>query len=341
MTGRGISPRIDELHDSVKLFQGVYAACKLNLADLLTDGGKSLDYLAQKTEANREFLGRLLQFLSVHDIFIEVDETSYAQSPVSEQLTKGHPSSIHSQFLFLGAESCWGPWGKLYDAVKNGKSGYYQYFEEEVFDHLNAHPLEQEAFCDAMPNQRESQSTSFAKTLVAKYDFSNIKSMVDVGGGLGGFLTAVMREVPHLEGTLFDLPHPIKIAQENKYQPDLDSRLSFEAGSFFDHVPAGRKLYFLSRIIHDWSDTDSIKILKNCAKGMSSDSILLLAENLQELGHDPYRTMDLDMLVMSTGGKERTEADFISLLEKAGLQHERSIFTDAFSVIEARRVVST
>jgi hypothetical protein len=164
--------------------------------------------------------------------------------------------------------------------------------------------------------------------ILAAYEFGQASHVVDVGGGEGALLAALLLAYPALHGTLFDLPPAIERAKEYFAQKELRARCRLVAGDFFQSIPAGGDLYILKRVIHDWRDEQSITILKQCRAAMSAGSRLLIMDRVVAPGNLPSeaKLFDINMMV-SAGGQERTAAEFAALLQVAGFQLTRIIPT--------------
>jgi predicted O-methyltransferase YrrM len=172
--------------------------------------------------------------------------------------------------------------------------------------------------------------------VIESYDFSGIDLLVDVGGGEGALLAAILAAYPALRGILFDQPHVVADARAVFERAGVAARCEVVEGSFFDTVPAGADAYLLKSIIHDWDDTAAVRILRARRTAIAAAGKLLLVERVIQPGNDPDPTkyMDLNMLVM-LGGRERTADDFEALYNRAGFQLTRIVATPSgFSVIE-------
>jgi len=188
-----------------------------------------------------------------------------------------------------------------------------------------------------------SFASQLTAAVVSAYDFSQFENAVDVGGGKGGLLLAILRANPNLRGTLFDTSWVVDAFEEKLEESGIGERCNLIAGDFFESVPEGGDLYLLSHVTHNWADDDCIRILENCRKALRPEGRLLLIEMIMpaELSPSfatyPLVMTDLQMLVM-TGGRERTAAEFGALLNKAGFHLERIVPTRALeSIIECTR----
>jgi ribosomal protein RSM22 (predicted rRNA methylase) len=183
-------------------------------------------------------------------------------------------------------------------------------------------------------------SSAEIEAVVASYDFSSIQTLVDVGGGHGSLLVAILQVNPPLKGILYDQSTVIAGAESQIAAQGVSDRCQRIAGNFFESVPSGGDAYILKHIVHDWGDEQVIAILKHCHRAMPEQGKLLVVEQVIPPGNDPFvgKLLDLNMLVMCPGGCERTEAEYHSLFEQAGFQLTRIIPTSTFiSVIEGVR----
>ncbi len=173
--------------------------------------------------------------------------------------------------------------------------------------------------------------------VAAAYNFSDFATIVDVGGATGNMLAAILTRYAGPRGVLFDLPHVVGDAPALLKAHGVDARVTIEAGNFFVNVPAGGDAYVLSHIIHDWSEEQCLTILGHCRKAMKPNSRLLIVEMVLPDGDAPHpgKITDMGMLAVS-GGQERTEAEYATLLSNAGFRLTQVMPThSAVSVVEA------
>jgi hypothetical protein len=203
-----------------------------------------------------------------------------------------------------------------------------------IFDWLAQRPEEASLFSETMVGIHGGEPPAVA----AAYDFSGLGTIVDVGGATGDLLTTILQRYPESRGILYDLPHVVRDAPALIASRGLADRVRIEAGSFFDHVPAGGDAYLLSHIIHDWSEEQCLTILGHCRQAMHPGSRLLIIEMVLPAGNTPHPGKMLDMMMLvGPGGQERTEPEYAELLAKAGLKLTRVIPTASpVSVVEAR-----
>ncbi len=192
-----------------------------------------------------------------------------------------------------------------------------------MFEYFATHPDTGRLFDEGMI----SASRLINQAIVEAYEWSQVGTLVDVAGGAGSTLAAILQANPHLQGVLFDLPQVIERSRDHLLEQGVAARCRTETGSFFDAIPAGADAYFMKHIIHDWNDDDCVRILRNCHAAMSDHAKLLICERVVPPGNDPSlaKTMDLVMLVLTDGGRERTEPEFRNLLARAGLRLARVV----------------
>jgi hypothetical protein len=202
-----------------------------------------------------------------------------------------------------------------------------------VFEYLSQHPEEASYFSEAMIGFHGAEPPAVA----AAYDFSGFKTVVDVGGATGNMLAAILSSHAGPRGILFDRPHVVGDAPVLLKARGVEARVTIAAGDFFGTVPAEGDAYLLSHIIHDWNEDQCLTILGHCRKAITPDGRLLIVEMVLPAGDTPHpgKILDMVMLVMP-GGQERTEAEYASLLGKAGFRLNRVVPTaSAVSVVEA------
>jgi O-methyltransferase len=309
--------------------QSIHVAAKLALADLLAGGPKTVVELAEVTKTDGVALGRLLRALSSLGIFAEDAPGGYRQTPLSDTLRSDHPQSIRRWAMMLGARFVWEPCGELHEAIRTGRPAFELVYGAPFFKYLAEHTDDAAVFNAAM-----SSLPAYIAAFVEAYDFSRFERIVDVGGGHGAKLLAILSANPRLRGVLYDLPAVVEGALAAQ-RGAVGDRCAIVGGDFFEGVPVGADAYLLSGIIHDWDDESAVKILRNCRRAIRPDGRLLLVETVLTPSSDPSRAlMDVLMMVL-TGGRERTEAEFGSLLREAGFSLTRVIPTAGASILES------
>lgn len=310
--------------------QALYVAAKLGIADLLVDGPRPVAELATATDTDAPSLYRVLRALASIGVFEEQDQQVFALTPTAEPLRSDVPNSLRDVTIFWGEDWHWEVWGKILYSVKTGKSAWAQIHGEEVFDYFAKNQEAARVFDRAMT----SFSSVATKAVLEAYDFSDIKTLVDIAGGHGRLLNGVLEANPSIKGVLFDLPHVIESAKQTT---TVGGRCEYVTGDFFASVPAGGDAYMMKHIIHDWDDERAITILKNIKDAMNPGGRVLVVESViaDGNGQDFGKLLDIEMLV-SPGGKERTAAEYEDLFKRAGLRLTRIVPTKSpYSVIEA------
>ncbi len=317
-----------------RLSQALYVAAELGIADLLKDSPRTIDNLAQATGAHPSSLYRLLRLLASEGVFVEQEQGQFALTPLAVPLQRDAPTTLRARAIFDGAQCNWCAWGQLMHSVMTGKSGCDHTFGIPFFDYLRQHPTAGASF-DALMAE---QTLPWARAIVEAYDFSTIGTLVDVGGGYGTLLVAILAAHPRLHGILYDLPHVIAGARPQLASAAFTERCDALAGDFFAAVAGGGDCYLLKHILHDWDDDRCIAILNNCRRVMPIDGRLLVVELIIPPDNEPDygKYLDLNMLVLYTG-RERTEAEYRKLFEVTGFALTRVVATSSeVSVIEGR-----
>ena len=316
--------------------QAVYAAAKVGIADLLEDGPKSADYLADATGNNPDALYRLLRALASEGIFRETSARVFELTPMAELLQENHPMSLRSFLLLIGDPTFREPWGNILYSIKTGEPAFDYIFKKGLFAYLEEHEDAMELF------QRYMTVSSIVDCPVisSSYPFSKFRKVIDIGGGRGPLLVHILRKHPSVNGVLFDLPDVVQGA--NAIDSDIAPRCEIVSGDFFKGVPEGGDLYILQQVIHDWNDELATHILANCRKAMADNGRLLVIDAVLVPGNsrDANKFVDLAMLVGHKGGRERTEPEFRKIFQDAGLELTRIIPTDSIfslSIIEGKK----
>jgi C-methyltransferase len=313
--------------------QAIAVAAELRVADALADGPLSRDELARKVGANPAALARLLRALIARGIFRELSDGRYALTPMADTLRSDAPISLAKWARYYGSKDYREFWSSLGDAVRTGQSAVQTLKGTDGFSYLAEHPELAALFNDGMTAISEVGAAS----VVAAYDFGRFPVIVDVGGGHGRLLAAILTDTPSARGVLFDLPNVVTGAPEVLDRAGVSSRVRIEGGSFFDSVPPGGDAYIMQFVIHDWADEAAEAILRNVAAAAGDHATLLLVEMVIPQHHREFvgNWADLDMLVLSEG-HERTAAQHRELLRRSGFHVTRIIQTvSPFCVIEA------
>lgn len=334
------SPHTTEMLHLISGFhvsRALYVAAKLGLADLLHDGVRTCAGLAQATATDAAALYRLLRVLASAGV-VELDAEQVRATASMSTLRSGVDGSLRGWAIDqLGGEH-YQAWGELLHSVTTGTVAFEKVFGQNAWDHRAAHPESAKAFDEGMA----SFTGAHHQAVLKAYPFGALASLHDIGGGDGQFITAALSAHPQLRGVLLDQPHVAARARQRLHATGLAARCTVVEGNMFEAIPGGGAATLLSRVIHDWSDAEAARILSVCRRDMNGQGVLLLVERVLPAQMDTtpaaraLTVSDLNMLVM-TGGRERTEAQYRALLEGAGFTLDSVTATSTvLSVIEAR-----
>ena len=334
MTGTAVdiqsSKRLLELTIGGWFTQAIYVAAELGIADLLIQGPRTAEELAEEADAHSGALYRVLRALASVGIFSEDEDSRFSLTPIAENLRSNVPNSLRSFAIMTGAEF-YQSWGNLLYSAKTGKEGYDKTYGKPFFQHMTEHPDRHAIYDKAMMIHGIAET----EPMLDAYDFSAFETVMDVGGGNGMMLAAILNRHPTVSGILFDLPAVADRAKATFSDPDLSDRCPIVGGDFFISVPSA-DVYVLRHIIHDWNDNNAISILSNCRKAMNPDGRILLVETVIPPFNEPCFGKWLDLMMLIVGGQERTEDQYRQLFLRAGLKLNRIIPTaHEISIIEA------
>ena len=311
----------------------VYAAAKLGLADHLAAGPRSAADLAGATRTHAPSLHRLMRTLAGLGILTERDGQQFALTSLGEALKTDAPGSARATLMAFCSPAFWHSWEEIVYSLETGKTGFERACGMPLFEYLAQHPQEASYFSEAMVGYHGAEPPAVAKA----YDFSRLKTIVDVGGATGNMLAAILSQHEGPRGVLYDRPHVVSDAPTLLKARGVQARVTIEPGDFFERVPAGGDAYLLSHIIHDWNEEQCLTILGHCRNAITPDGRLLIVETVLPTGDTPHqgKVQDMVMLVVP-GGQERTEAEYASLLGKARFGLTRVVPTESIvSVVEA------
>ena len=314
----------------------LHAAAKLNIADLLANGPRSVSDLAEAAGVNEDALYRILRALASLGIFAEAGPRRFALSPAAEALRTGTPESIRDLVVWIGNPFHFEVWAQTPYSVRTGRPAVELVCGKPCFEAMAGRPEVAREFHDGMT----CFSAMLAPALLDAYDFTGVKTLMDVAGGHGYILSEVLARYPNMQGVLFDMPGVVEGAESRMRSLNLSNRCQLVAGDFFERIPAGADAYYMQHIIHDWDDARALRILRNCAQALEGrrNGKLLVMDSVIPENSQPHlgKFIDLEMLLMP-GGRERTEPEFRQLFAKAGFEIARITPTRApQSVIEAR-----
>ena len=314
--------------------QALSVLAELSVADKLAGGAQSVNELAESTGADADSLYRVLRAAAAVGVFTELPGRRFENNDISQFMRGDVPGSMRAMVRWINAPCSWAAWGRLDHSVKTGKPAFDEVHQAQVFEFFREHPDAGRVFNEAMT----SVSGMSAEAITTAYDFGALPRIVDVGGGHGALLCAIMRAYDGPSGIVFDLPEVVEGTSELLIASGLAARIDTTGGDFFEQVPAGADAYLLKAIIHDWDDEHCIKIRDNCRRAMNEGGRVLILERVvtNTPAGVPAKLLDLEMLVMTTGGRERTADEYRTLLAKAGLTLKRIVPTQsALSIVEA------
>lgn len=319
------------LVNGFQVSQALHAAAVLRLSDELADGGKTLPELATAVDCHERSLGRLLRALVALGVYAE-DGGRFRTTELGDTLRSATPGSVAGWAAFIGDPSIWQAWGSLLHTIRTGENAFTAVHGKPVWEYRAEHPEVLRLFDRAMT----SRTSAVVDAVLDAYDFGRFDRVVDVGGGLGTLLAAVLRQHPKLHGVLFDQAQVVEGASELLTSAGVADRVDVVGGSFFEEVPPA-DCYLLKSIIHDWEDDQSQQILTVCRRGLSDDGAVLVIEHLLD---DPRWAVesamsDLNMMTIP-GGQERSESEYAALFEASGLRLQQVVRTTSpVAVIEA------
>jgi len=299
--------------------QLVSAVTRLGVPDQLGKGARTAAELVTKVGGDAGRLHRVLRALASVGVFAERSGGRFALTPLGHTLRSDAPFSLRNFALMMIDEVNWKAWSHLLDGIVKPVTPFETVFGCRVFEYLHRHPEKLETFARSMSSISATENPAVAEA----YDFSRLDHVVDVGGSQGHLLAAILERHGSVRGTLFDLGEVVAQAQQAPYLTagGLKGRVQFATGDFFAAVPPGADGYVMKYILHDWNDDECVQILTHCRRAMVENGRVLVVDTVVPPGNAPHwgKMLDINMLVL-TGGRERTKADFAALFARAGLK---------------------
>lgn len=306
----------------------IQIAAKLKIADLLVNGPKHIHELSKATGTNEDRLYRVLRLLASLGVFSEIAPHTFALTPAAESLRSDVPNSFRDMALWITSPFHFRTYAGLMHTIKTGEITCDHVHGKPIFEFLPENPEISELFNNGMT----CLSKVVTPALLEAYDFAGIHTLMDVAGGHGALLRAILNKHPQMRGILIDLEHVIEGARGLQENQALAHRCEFLSADFFAEVPSAADAIIMKHIIHDWDDDKAVLILKNCRKALAGkpDAKVLLVESVLPPGNDPHfgKFIDVEMFVFP-GGRERTEEEFRNLFAAAGLRLNRVVPTKA------------
>lgn len=311
--------------------QLVFIAAELGIADVLAKGAKSTQVIANKVGVHEPSLYRVLRVLASVGVFAEGADKKFRLTPLAQTLRSDRKDSLRDYARMMIGDYSWRPWGELMQGVRTGERVFDSVYKMPLFEYLQRNPDKERVYSASMASLSTMQNTAISRS----YPFGHYEKLVDVGGAHGHLLGTILRRHSKLQGVLFDQPSVVAQAAKKEFvtTPTLRKRCTIIGGSFFDAVPPDADAYLLKHIIHDWNDTDCVRILRNCRDAMRKGGRVLVADDIIAPGNKPDFGKFIDIHMMLIGGRERTREEFLDLFSAARLKLKRVIPTGTLASI--------
>lgn len=325
--------RLADLMVGAKIALALRACAEHKVADQLANGPLSADQLADQLGLQAGALRRVLRALSQFGVFVETQEGIFANTDISELLRSDIQESLREAILFLNSDFSLDAWQKIEDSLEDGHSRFIDVNGAPLFDLFKSNQKLSDYFGKFMVNLYGAEGAKIARG----YRFGDFNRLIDVGGGPGHILAAILSEHPGLHGTLFDIEPTAKLARDYLNSRGMSDRTTVIGGDFFAEVPEDYDAYMVKSVIHDWDDTKALEILRNCREAMTKNAKLLIVEEVivpQKTVGNPHKFVDMDLFI-HLGGGERTENEYREIMSKAGFELEQvlQIKDSFFSVL--------
>jgi hypothetical protein len=314
----------------------VYTVAVLGVADLLAPGPGTIEMLASATGCHASSLQRVLRILVSFGVFTEPEPGRFELTEVGATLRSDAPASLRDAAIFVMSPRLWTSLGALLDTLRNGAPAFARMHDATIYEWLARDPEMRSVFHRFMT----SQSNGHNAAILDAYDFSDIRTIVDVGGGHGATLGAILRRYPKLKGVLFDLPEVVAAA---RLDTDLVGRCEVIGGDMLHSVPAGGDAYIIKRVFMDRRDNDVQSILCNCLAEMAEGGKILVIDPMLPSAVEPHPNWLVDIFGLAiTGGQCRSEQEFRTLFDLVGLTLARVVPTRSpnFLLEGVRRVIA-
>jgi hypothetical protein len=326
--------RLADLLIGAKIAIALRAMAEYKIADKLATGPESIEVLAQDAALDDDVLRRVLRSLAQYGVFRETPDGRFENSDISEYMRSDVDPSLRDAILFLNHNVSLRAWLELEHSLKDGKSHFVDVNGAPLFKLFAQDKSLNEHFAKCMNNLYGPEAGKIA----SGYPFGQFRTLIDVGGGQGHIIAAILSVHKETKGAVFDIEPTAALARKFLLDRDLANRCDALGGDFFAKVPGGYDAYILKSILHDWDDAKATEILKTCREAIPLNGRLLIIEEVvipRQIVGNPHRFVDLEMLV-HFGGKERTESDYDKLMRSARFSLERVVPINGsfFSVIE-------
>ncbi|WP_039962966.1 methyltransferase, partial [Kamptonema sp. PCC 6506] len=320
--GKSSSSALLEIIYGYKRTQALFVAAKLGIADILSNGSQTADELAKATSANSISIYHLMRLLVSMGIF-SVENDKFKLNPMGKYLLSGTSDSLRGTILGNGNEG-YQAWGNLLYGVKTGKCSFDKTFKMSVYSYLKQNSEAAINFNEWM----KETTREWILPLFEAYDFSDVKTIVDVGGNIGTLTAFILNKNPKMEAILFDREDVVVGANQFLEVAGVKDRCQIVGGNFFESVPGGGDLYLISRVLLNWEDDDAIKILNNCYQAMTAKDRLMVVDFMFPPGEiSPLIGVNSLNLLAMCGTIMRTEDEFYNLLSSSGFKVMNKIET--------------
>lgn len=312
--------------------RAIGVCAELYIADLLKDGAKTAEELAQRSHVHARSLYRVLRACASVGVFSEDAEKRFSLTPLAEPLRSDSAGSLRAFAEMITTDWQFQTWAELSYSVKTGMPSFEKVHGMPAFDYFWSNAHAGRVFNDAMT----SNSAFSSVAVVNGYDFSSISVLADIGGGHGFLLASILAKYNTVKGVLYDMPAIVSEAEKLIKTHGVSERCELVGGNFFERVPVGCDAYIMKHIIHDWDDDQCVTLLQNCRNAMTDGGKVLVVEMIVPEGNEPSpaKLLDLQML-QYLPGCERTEQEYRQLFNNAGLELNRIIpTTSPFSILE-------
>lgn len=319
--------------------QTVYAGVDLGIVDLVGEDPKSTSDIMAELGLPEEYTSRLLRALDVYGVLDEDDDGRFILTPVGERFQSDHPESVRDYLMFFYNPTRFGAVRHIPEIVAEGDTtGYELEYGKSMFEMFDEDPEFSEQFNGMQDLSSQGETEQILETLGA-VDFSQFSTVCDVGGGYGDLLCRLLDRYPDLEGSVLELPS-VLAEEEHLWAPKLgvEDRCNYVAGDMFEEVPDA-DAYIMKAILHDWADEDCVQILRNVHQAAPEAGRLFVRERIVSEADPEPATIDMDVwMMLETGGKERTRAEFEALFERAGWMLDDSYAVeDDLSIMDCRK----
>ncbi len=332
------SQRIFELVSGKMVTRAIGAVAEAGLADQLARGAKTAAELASSSGCHPDAVFRVLRALVPFGLFTHDESGRFALTSLGATLRSDVPGSMRAMACMMNLPKfAWHTWAGFDHSLRTGEPAFDAVHGQGVFQYLQDHPGDARTFDESMTAFSAGEAMAAAEV----WKLDGVRFAIDVGGGHGHLLATLLAPYPNVRGMVYDMPHVVAGARERAKASPERARLEFQPGDFFAAVPPGADLYMMKHIIHDWSDERCITILTHCRRGLVPGGRIAVLEMVVPDGPEmhPSKLLDLEMLVMTGGGRERTAAEFRSLFTRAGLRLTRILPTASpLSILECEPV---